>query len=106
MPAQRYETSHEREPCGFVAETHGPVCTAAQLCLSMGGLTSPRFIFGLACRLFCRSLPGGLKMFYAHTMEFKVLDLEREPIEFDLELKPGAVRSEEHTSELQSLRHL
>jgi len=30
-------------------------------------------------------------MFYAHTMEFKVLELEREPIEFDLELKPGAI---------------
>ncbi len=57
----------------------------------MCGLTSSRLIFGLACQLLCRSLPGGLKMFYAHTMEFKVLDLEREPIEFDLELKPGAV---------------
>src|ERR1039458_7657606 len=31
-------------------------------------------------RLFCRSLPGALKMLYAHTMEFKVLELEREPV--------------------------
>jgi len=30
-------------------------------------------------------------MFYAHTMEFKILDLEREPVEFDLALKPGVV---------------
>ena len=30
-------------------------------------------------------------MFYAHSMEFKVSELEREPIEFDLELPPGAV---------------
>jgi uncharacterized protein len=31
------------------------------------------------------------KMLYAHTMEFKVSELEREPIDFDLKLAPGAV---------------
>ena len=41
--------------------------------------------------LFRRSLPGRLKMLYAHTMEFKVIELEREPVEFDLELRPGAI---------------
>jgi uncharacterized protein len=41
--------------------------------------------------LFRLSLPGALKMLYAHTMEFKLLELEREPVEFDLELKPGAI---------------
>jgi hypothetical protein len=30
-------------------------------------------------------------LFYSHTMEFRVLDLEREPIEFDLKLAPGAI---------------
>ena len=30
-------------------------------------------------------------MFYAHTMEFKIVELEREPVEFNLELKPGAI---------------
>ena len=28
---------------------------------------------------------------YAQRMEFKVIELEREPIDFDLELAPGAV---------------
>ena len=30
-------------------------------------------------------------MFYALTMEFKIVELEREPVEFNLELKPGAI---------------
>jgi uncharacterized protein len=37
---------------------------------------------------------------YAHTMEFKVSELEREPIDFDLELPPGAVDLGEEATQI------
>ncbi len=42
-------------------------------------------------------------LFYAHIMEFKILDLEREPIEFDLELPPGAVDFGEEAEQIGDL---
>ena len=69
----------------------------------MGGLTSPLLIFDLAYRLFRRSLPGRPKMLYAHTMEFKVVELEREPVEFDLELKPGSINFGEEAEQIGNL---
>ena len=35
--------------------------------------------------------PGPSFLLYPHTMDFKIIDLEREPQEFDLELAPGAI---------------
>ena len=42
-------------------------------------------------RFFFAGVTDPRSLFYPHTMEFKILELEREPIEFDLELPPGAV---------------
>ncbi len=42
-------------------------------------------------------------MLYAHIMEFKVLDLEREPAEFELGLKPGAIDFGEEASQIGEL---
>ena len=40
---------------------------------------------------------------YAHNMEFKVVELEREPIDFDLELAPGAVDLGEEAEQVGNL---
>jgi uncharacterized protein len=42
-------------------------------------------------------------MLYAHTMEFKVVELEREPILFDLEIKPGAIDFGEEAEQIGNL---
>jgi len=42
-------------------------------------------------------------MLYAHTMEFKVAELEREPVEFDLELKPGSINFGEEAEQIGNL---
>ena len=42
-------------------------------------------------------------MLYAHIMEFKVIELEREPVEFDLELKPGAIDFGEEAEQVGNL---
>src|ERR1700689_3130694 len=69
----------------------------------MGGLTSWQRVSGPVQRLFRRSLPGKRKMFYAHTMEFKIVELEREPVEFNLELKPGAIDFGEEAKQVGEL---
>jgi len=40
---------------------------------------------------------------YAHTMEFKISELEREPIEFDLELAPGSIDFGEEAEQVGGL---
>jgi uncharacterized protein len=62
-----------------------------------------RMISGRHSLLFRPSLSGALKMLYAHTMEFKVVELEREPIHFDLELKPGAIDFGEEAEQMGNL---
>lgn len=42
-------------------------------------------------------------MFYAHIMEFKIVELEREPVEFNLELKPGAIDFGEEAEQVGEL---
>ena len=42
-------------------------------------------------------------MLYAHTMEFKVVELEREPVEFDLVLKPGSINFGEEAEQVGDL---
>jgi uncharacterized protein len=69
----------------------------------MGGLTSFGRFPARLHRLFHRALPSAIKMLYAHTMEFKVVELEREPIHFDLELKPGAIDFGEEAEQMGNL---
>jgi uncharacterized protein len=38
-----------------------------------------------------RFFPDPRFLLYPRSMEFRILELEREPVEFDLELKPGAI---------------
>src|SRR5262245_9325423 len=61
--------------------------------LFVGGHTIITGVPGLAKTLLVRTLSG-------------VLDLSFKRIQFTPDLMPADIRSEEHTSELQSLRHL
>lgn len=71
-----------------------PCLTVVELRVSFAGVTLQ------ATR---RRIDGHETAPYAHTMEFKISELEREPIEFDLEMAPGSIDFGEEAKQVGTL---